>query len=72
MQEQEEEVIETYILDDPTISAFHGLSLKEKKKVIRLGMLFIENGNTNTQLWENDEWDKKLQNRGNSNTYNQR
>ena len=62
MQEQEEEVIETYILDDPTISAFHGLSLKEKKKVIRLGMLFIENGNTNTQLWENDEWDKKLQN----------
>ena len=24
-------------------------------------MLFIEDGNTKTQLWENDEWDKKLQ-----------
>lgn len=64
MQSQQEEldVIETYILDDPTISKFHSLSLAEKKRVIRLGMLFIENGNTSTQLWENDEWDKKLQN----------
>ena len=60
-QQEEQDVIETYILDDPTISKFHSLSLVEKKRVIRLGMLFIENGNTTTQLWENDEWDKKLQ-----------
>jgi len=61
-RQEEQDVIETYILDDPTISKFHSLSLAEKKRVIRLGMLFIENGNTSTQLWENDEWDKKLQN----------
>ena len=60
-QKEEQDVIETYILDDPCISKFHTLSLLEKKRVIRLGMLFIEDGNTKTQLWENDEWDKKLQ-----------
>jgi hypothetical protein len=60
-QHQESEVIETYILDDPCLSSFHSLSLVEKKRVIRLGMLFLEDGNTKTQLWENDEWDKKLQ-----------
>ena len=60
-QQDEQDVIETYILDDPSISKFHSLTLSEKKRVIRLGMLFIEDGNTNTQLWENAEWDKKLQ-----------
>ena len=33
-QQEEQDVIETYILDDPSISKFHSLTLSEKKELL--------------------------------------
>ena len=55
-----EEIIELYIPDDPTISQFHSLSGKEKIRVIRLGLTFLEGGTQKLQCWENDQWETQL------------
>lgn len=60
MDSQKQELIEYYLPDDPTINAFHSLAQHTKIKVIRLGLKFIEDGEHNLQMWNDEEWKLKL------------
>jgi len=60
METESPEVIECYLPDDPSISAFHSLQQHMKVRVIRLGLRFIEDGEHHLQLWNDEEWEAKL------------
>jgi len=59
---EENELIEVYLENDKTTEKFFSLSLNEKKRVIQLGLKFIEDGNKHIQLWNDKEWQQKLSN----------
>ena len=53
-------VVEAFVPDDPSIETFHSLSLKEKLRVIRLGLAFRSHGENKTRMWENEDWEQRI------------
>jgi hypothetical protein len=60
MEQTINNVIETYLPDDKSICEFYSLSLENKLKVIRIGLFVYNEGSSNLQGWDNDEWQKKI------------
>ena len=54
------ELIETFIPDDPSIDKFHSLSVKEKLKIIKLGLVVTQECNEKIQLWNDCKWQKTI------------
>lgn len=60
MEKTLDDVIETYLPDNNSISEFHSLSIENKLSVIRLGLFVYKEGATKLQGWDNEEWQKKI------------
>lgn len=60
MEQHAVDVVETYLPDCDSISGFHSLSLDNKLRVVRLGMFVYNEGTNKVQGWDNDEWQKKV------------
>jgi hypothetical protein len=55
-----EEAVEVFLNKDDEINEFFSLSIKEKNKVIALGLLFRKKGLDKIQFWENSEFETKI------------
>jgi hypothetical protein len=56
----EETMIEVYLPDKDEIKKFHSLSEKDKILTIKMGLLFMKEGISHLQSWNNVEWEKKM------------
>jgi len=54
------DVIETYIPNQESIRAFFSLTNEHKLQVLKLGLLFYKEGIMQSQLWDNEKWETKL------------
>ena len=58
----EETMIEVYLPDKAEIKKFHSLSAKDKLLIIKMGLLFMNEGVNHLQSWNNVEWEKRMEN----------
>ena len=56
----EDNLIEIYLPDNNEIKDFHCLSEADKILIIKMGLLFINEGTRHLQSWNNDEWEKRM------------
>ena len=54
------ELIEIFIPDDPGIDKFYSLSVKEKLRVIKLGLVVTQECNEKVQLWNDCKWQETI------------